>query len=898
MSTTTPTNQLPLPHFLNLPLPTIPTNNSQSPQPLMFKLTLSADQFAELLRADGEVEEGEEGGLRLEFESSGKGNLHLSPTSVLPLASPRSGLPTSNKPEEIYQHQQQPGLGRVPLTGLMRIPVGTPTFEVHRPPPPPPVVPVTAPAPVTAPVPPRLSPPEPAQTRSTAMAPPLSDQRQKERLAGQRLKEKRMEEERRKKEKQMVVLTDAPAIPVAKKGKAKAKTGAAKNVVDRSRSKALPPKPATLPAAPLPIRRALPGSATGKQLASEHNNQHLHASTANTPTITLNNPPPLPAIDTSAHSASILPPAPTQARIPSPQPTTYKRSSSNKRGNQKSTPPSNASDETSTADNTAKLSATTAMTSLSEGSESELSRSNAHPDPMDRGPPKSISSASQPSPSEPIRKSVSTAKPDLSKTRKEPLAAQESFLPPPPAPTVKPIREPSPLPPAPMPVSATSLPVAPLPAKKKMVKKGLNGKPTQAKRVIKSSATVHSDDDDEDDDTEREEQSRRESDVINRRAPSTQVSTVAKKRRPLDESTTRYDEPSSRPAKLARTDSGTGSTGQATRRTDSPSGRLQAGSEWDDPRQKRNSAQPIARNSSVVVRKVASTSTERAPSPANKPSTQTNMSNIKKKRPLEDGAASGPAMNGSQAPEKEPEVRRSHPMGVVLPTIRKIQAATEDGRGSGQSDNDSKDHHGPSKKKKKKRTVDYTSSEDEASAPTPQAGLNGTQTNNTHLAVKRDPSPRPPLVSEVSSQSNATKAIDESSIKKTKSNGDPILPSFKRQSQTVPSIKRAPIEDKPNSNLNRTISSSSESEQEEIEIRNSNGYTKARLRFYWLTCHYGYLIDKLNSIRLKKIYGIGLEEIKEMLEEVKCLEEELSIRKHALERYGESLKNGDGQRGK
>lgn len=108
----------------------------------------------------------------------------------------------------------------------MRIPVGTPTFEVHRPPPPPPVVPVTAPAPVTAPVPPpRLSPPEPAQTRSTAMAPPLSDQRQKERLAGQRLKEKRMEEERRKKEKQMVVLTDAPAIPVAKKGKAKAKTG-------------------------------------------------------------------------------------------------------------------------------------------------------------------------------------------------------------------------------------------------------------------------------------------------------------------------------------------------------------------------------------------------------------------------------------------------------------------------------------------------------------------------------------------------------------------------------------------------------------------------------------------------------------------------------------------------
>lgn len=73
MSATTPTNKLPLPHFLNLPLPTIPTNNSQSHQPLMLKLTLSADQFAELLRADGEVEEGEEGGLRLEFESSGKG---------------------------------------------------------------------------------------------------------------------------------------------------------------------------------------------------------------------------------------------------------------------------------------------------------------------------------------------------------------------------------------------------------------------------------------------------------------------------------------------------------------------------------------------------------------------------------------------------------------------------------------------------------------------------------------------------------------------------------------------------------------------------------------------------------------------------------------------------------
>ncbi|KAH9820679.1 hypothetical protein DFH28DRAFT_923944 [Melampsora americana] len=855
----------------------------------MFKLTLSAEQFAELLRADGEVEEGEEGGLRLEFESSGKGNLHLSPTSVLPLASPRSGLPSSNKPEEIYQHQQQPGVGRMPLTGLMRIPVGTPTFEVHRPPTPPPVVPVAAPAPAAAPVPPRVSLPEPAQTRSTAMAPPLSDQRQKERLAGQRLKEKRMEEERRKKEKQMVVLTDAPVIPVAKRGKVKAKTGAAKNVVDRSRSKALPPKPATLPTAPPPIRRALPGSATGKQLASEHNNQYLHASTASTPTITLNNPT-LPAVDTSAQFASTLPPPTTQAPIPSPQPTTYKRSSSNKRGSQKSTPPSNTSDETSTADNTAKLSATTAITSLSEGSESELSRSKVHPDPVDRGPPKSILSASQPSSSDPIRKSVGTAKADVSKTHKHPPASQESFLPPPPAPIVKSIRESSSLPPAPMTVSATSLPVAPLAAKKKVVKKGPNGRPIQAKRVIKSSATVHSDDDDEDDDIEREEQTRRESDVNDRRAPSIQSSTMTKKRRPLDESTTRNDEPSNRPAKLARTDSGSGSTGQAGRRTDSPSNRLQAGSEWDDPRQKRASAQPTARNSSVMVRKVTDNSIERAPSPANKSLTQTNVPTTKKKRPLEDGAASGPAVNGSQA-AKEPEVRRSHPMGVILPTIRKIQAATEDGRGSGQSDNDSKDHHGPMKKKKKKRTVDYTSSEDEASAPTPQAGLNSTQTNNHHLGVKRDPSPRPSIVSEVSSQSNPSQAPDDTLIKKTKPNGGPILPSFKRQSQPNPSMNR-PIEDKTNPNSNRTSLSSSESEQEEIDIRNSNGYAKARLRYYWLTCHYGYLIDKLNQIRSKKITGIGLEEIKEMIDEVKCVEEEISIRKDALERYGEGLKNG------
>lgn len=39
----------------------------------MFKLTLSAEQFAELLHMDAEVEEGEEGGVRVEFEPGGKG---------------------------------------------------------------------------------------------------------------------------------------------------------------------------------------------------------------------------------------------------------------------------------------------------------------------------------------------------------------------------------------------------------------------------------------------------------------------------------------------------------------------------------------------------------------------------------------------------------------------------------------------------------------------------------------------------------------------------------------------------------------------------------------------------------------------------------------------------------
>lgn len=84
----------PLPHFLNLPLPQIPSDPSSSksnnPQPLVFKLNLTAEQYQELLALDAEVEEGEEGGLRVEFDPSGKAVSHLFLLSVVPILNPRS----------------------------------------------------------------------------------------------------------------------------------------------------------------------------------------------------------------------------------------------------------------------------------------------------------------------------------------------------------------------------------------------------------------------------------------------------------------------------------------------------------------------------------------------------------------------------------------------------------------------------------------------------------------------------------------------------------------------------------------------------------------------------------------------------------------------------------------
>lgn len=379
----------PLPHFLNLPLPPIP-DPSPSPSsshhslhpPLVFKFTLSADQYEELLSLDAEVEEGEEGGLRLEFDRSGKGQLHLSPNRRLQL-NPRPSR--TNRPEEIYSHTPilNSSSSRPSLTGLLRIPTSTPVYDLQR---------LAAPdhscslsnqtrdglqsnpsnqQPTTI----RDSPSnQTPQAIKPSRATPDPSQREKEKLAGQRLKEKRLEEDRKKREKQMVVLpgglsTIPPASRQKRQTKPKPSNKQPPPVTTKHQSTPIPSntnpttvKNQSLGSASQPPRRALPGSQSGKQLAHVHN-QHL------------SNPPTPPLKPTVPSPLPLEPPPPSShpSSVPAPQPTTFKRSSSNKRNRPpnlshptitepQSVPPSEPPSAT-------KLSTSTGLSSLSEEGE-------------------------------------------------------------------------------------------------------------------------------------------------------------------------------------------------------------------------------------------------------------------------------------------------------------------------------------------------------------------------------------------------------------------------------------------------------------------------------------------------------------------------------------------------
>ncbi|WAR63716.1 hypothetical protein PtB15_17B317 [Puccinia triticina] len=352
--------KLPLPHFLNLPLPTIPcessssksTNSSSSTdtngsststQPLVFKLNLSPEQYEELLNLDAEVEEGEEGGLRVEFDPSGKAALHLNSERILQLNPPRSGPSRTNRPEEIYRHtptSPAPST-RSSLSGLFRIPPSSTVYDLQRSQPSS-DLPIGTSTQTRAVEPPKPSskPTHPTPSINTPQPPrparlaTESSRSEKERLAGQRLKEKRQEDDRKKKEKQIAILPDAPATTPAARRPRPTKVKAAtkqtsfvagtqspsttplNGTLSSSRSKPLPSAPVPQPPPP---RRALPGSQSGKQIAHGLN-QHL----ANSSAALSKPPPPQP-------QSEALPPA-QPLPAPAPPPVTFKPSSSNKRG--------------------------------------------------------------------------------------------------------------------------------------------------------------------------------------------------------------------------------------------------------------------------------------------------------------------------------------------------------------------------------------------------------------------------------------------------------------------------------------------------------------------------------------------------------------------------------------
>ncbi|KAA1116266.1 hypothetical protein PGT21_007101 [Puccinia graminis f. sp. tritici] len=399
------TTKLPLPHFLNLPLPPIPFDPSSSSskpatatttttttnQPLVFKLNLSPEQYDELLNLDAEVEEGEEGGLRVEFDPSGKAALHLNPNRILQLNPPRSGPSRTNRPEEIYRHTpaSTPSSTRSPLTGLFRIPTSTTVYDLQRSQPPSDLA-IAPSSTQTRPIEPTKQPsskPSNHTPTNHTPQPPRpsrvttdSGRSERERLAGQRLKEKRMEDDRKKKEKQMVILPDAPStVPATRKTrptKSKVPNKQISSISNRqppstvssnaSLSSSRNPPPSVAPASQsLPLRRSLPGSQAGKQLAHGMN-QHL-----TNPSAAL-----LKSTPSQSQSEALSPPQPVPA--PAPPPVAFKPSSSSRRGkpatlnqpalsDSKSAPPSEPPSAT-------KLSTSTGLTSLSEEGEADQQR--------------------------------------------------------------------------------------------------------------------------------------------------------------------------------------------------------------------------------------------------------------------------------------------------------------------------------------------------------------------------------------------------------------------------------------------------------------------------------------------------------------------------------------------
>ncbi|PLW40918.1 hypothetical protein PCANC_13846 [Puccinia coronata f. sp. avenae] len=390
----------PLPHFLNLPLPPIPAAGSK-PQPLLFKLNLSAEQYEELLSLDAEVEEGEEGGLRVDFDPNGKAALHLNPTRILQLNPPRSGPLRTNRPEEIYRHSTPSSSASSTLTGLFRIPTSTPVYDLQT---------LTQPpSDLAAPNSTHTRLLEPSSTTTTTTTTttkannngskpshhhhpsnnnhhstqptrpsrPSStadlNRSEKERIAGQRLKEKRLEDDRKKKEKQIAILPDAPAPTTANKRTRLTKPKPSNRQVSSSIEGRQPPSnnssrnqpsPAPVPASqPPPPRRALPGSKAGKQLAHGLN-QHL----AN-PSATLSK-----SVSSQSQSEAVPPPQ-QPIPAPAPPPVTFKPSSLSKRNqppilnhslinDSKSAPSSEPPSAT-------KFSTSTGLTSLSEEGETE-----------------------------------------------------------------------------------------------------------------------------------------------------------------------------------------------------------------------------------------------------------------------------------------------------------------------------------------------------------------------------------------------------------------------------------------------------------------------------------------------------------------------------------------------
>ncbi|MBW0506815.1 hypothetical protein O181_046530 [Austropuccinia psidii MF-1] len=418
-----------LPHFLNLPLPPIPSipslsssnSNCGQANPLVFKLTLSLDQFNELLKLDSEVEEGEEGGLRIEFDPNGKGKLHLNSNHSLPLNQPNSGQPRTNRPEEIYSHSSSNSSSSSstttsinnstanpsgsPLTALFRIPIGSNIYDLQ-----------SHSSNSTNKLNSTHQPKNPLQSnlnsassssyqnkKSSYPTPPDSSQREKEKLAGQRLKEKRLEEDRKKKEKKLIVLDDVPpsvSPPIRKTRSTKSKaiskqqpstkilknngllSSSSKsnlNSTSSQNSSLNQSHSSIINNPPIPPRRALPGSQSGKQLASEQN--HLLLSNPSTPLMRS-------GLDQSAGIKSDSLHAPTS---------NFKRSSSSKRNlkvqphlsppdsnHLKSAPPSEPQSAT-------KLSTSPGLSSLSEEGDTD----HPIPEPLPPLNPKSNSKTIQ-----------------------------------------------------------------------------------------------------------------------------------------------------------------------------------------------------------------------------------------------------------------------------------------------------------------------------------------------------------------------------------------------------------------------------------------------------------------------------------------------------------------------